>query len=124
MNPLNIEATNNTPAINFNPKSSSLEIKGDSYPENSFTFYTPILELIEEFIQTKPQMFICKFQLIYFNSSTSKVLYDLLDMLDDAKDDINIKIDWNYDKKNYSAQESGEEFKEDYEDLNFNLIAI
>lgn len=121
---LEIEATNNTPAIHFDPQSAVLEIKGDSYPENSFSFYTPVLEWVEEFIAEKPQRLTCSFELIYFNSSTSKVLYDLLDMLNDAKEDIEIQVDWNYDEKNFSALEAGEEFQEDYEELTFNLITI
>lgn len=121
---LHIEATNNTPLIDFDPKNSVLEIKGDSYPENSFSFYTPVLEWIEEFLQSRPQHLTCNFELIYFNSSTSKVLYDLLDMLNDAKDEIDVHVYWYYNKMNYSALEAGEEFQEDYEELDFQLSAV
>ncbi len=123
MESLLIKATNSTPEINFNFESGNLLIKGDSYPENAFAFYKPVMKWIEEFIAINQKRINLNVQLIYFNSSTSKTLYDLFDILNEIKkDDIDVIINWIYDEKNYSAFEFGEEFKEDYELLTFNLV--
>ena len=123
MESLIIKASNNTPEINFDISTYILAIKGDSYPENAFSYYKPIMKWVEDFVATKPLCITLELELIYFNSSTSKTLYDLLDILSDIdEDNTQIIINWYYDKKNYSALESGEEFQEDYEDLKFNLI--
>ncbi len=122
---LKIEATNNTPEIELNAQSAIFTIRGDSYPENSFSFYQPVMTWIENFIASQPASILIKLELIYFNSSTSKILYDLFDLLNDAQEEgVEIKVNWYYDQKNYAAQESAEEFQEDYETLTFNLVAL
>ncbi len=124
MESLIIKSTNNTPQINFDIDVSTLLIKGDSYPENAFSFYKPIMEWVEDFVDSKPKKIALELELIYFNSSTSKILYDLLDLFNDLNSsDTKVLVNWYYDKKNLAAFESGEEFQEDYEDLEFNLIS-
>ena len=64
-------------------------------------------------------------EMIYFNSSSSKVLMNLFDMLDEkAAAGIKIVINWLYDEENDIALEYGEEFLEDLEDATFNLVRI
>ena len=61
--------------------------------------------------------------IIYFNSSSSKLFFDLFDLLEEAHDNgKEIMIHWLYDTENENALEAGEDFKEDFESLNFNLI--
>jgi hypothetical protein len=62
-------------------------------------------------------------EIIYFNSSSSKLFFDFFDILDEArKNGCTIEVNWYYDKENESSLEAGEDFKEDFEDLTFNLI--
>ena len=60
-------------------------------------------------------------EITYFNSSSSKLFFDFFDLLDEAKDDNKIKINWIYDEENESAEEAGEDFIEDFEDLDITL---
>ena len=48
MNTLNIAATDDTPLVNFNETDSSLKISGRSMPEDAISFYTPIIQWLEE----------------------------------------------------------------------------
>lgn len=43
MEPLTILPTSSTPLVNFDPASNTLLIIGESYPENSFNFYAPLV---------------------------------------------------------------------------------
>ncbi len=49
MDSLNIEPTEFTPKINFDPDNNLFEISGFSRPENVIGFYRPILKWLDEF---------------------------------------------------------------------------
>jgi len=61
-------------------------------------------------------------EIVYFNSSSSKLFFDLFDLLDEVKDKYKITINWIYDEENESAEEAGEDFIEDFEDLDIKLV--
>jgi hypothetical protein len=62
-------------------------------------------------------------EIIYFNSSSSKLFFDFFDLLEEASGNgKEIEVNWLYDGENESAEEAGEDFKEDFESLNFNLV--
>lgn len=125
MERLYIEETKYTPKIDFNPESQIFEIRGKSYPENTFEFYEPILSWIKEFFNSKERRD-CKFnfEIIYYNSSSSKVLYDMFDVLEESVDSHSIEINWLYDEENETALEAGEDFQEDFESLNIKLVEV
>ena len=124
METLEIIATKSSPEINFNSQNNTLSISGESYPENTAQFYEPVFEWIEAYLsELDDQPVSINMELIYFNSSSSKVLMDIFDMLDEASDDgKNITLNWIYDEENDAALEYGEEFAEDVETLTFNLV--
>jgi len=124
MENLKIQATKSSPEIFFDAKSNILSMIGESYPENTAKFYEPVFSWMEEYISsTIDQQIIFNIELIYFNSSSSKVLMDIFDILEIAsKAGKKIKLNWIYDEDNDAALEYGEEFEEDIESLDFNLV--
>jgi len=124
MENLKIEATKYTPEITFDASQNLLEIKGETYPENTAEFYAPVFTWLEEYIiQLQDQEVTLNLEITYFNSSSSKVLMDLFDRFESAfKDGKKITLSWIYDKENESAQEYGEEFQEDLDVLTLNMV--
>ncbi|MFK5892401.1 MAG: DUF1987 domain-containing protein [Pseudomonadota bacterium] len=124
METLEITATKSSPEINFNAATNTLSMIGESYPENTAKFYEPIFLWLEEYINSlEDQQVTFNLELIYFNSSSSKALMDIFDLLEDASEEgKNIIINWIYDEDNDAALEYGEEFAEDIESLTFNLV--
>lgn len=124
MENLVIEASNYTPAISFDAQSHVLDIRGKSYPENTWEFYTRVFKWLELYLKNEASADITvNIELIYFNSSSSKVLLDLFDLLEEsAADGKTITVNWVYDAEDEDALEFGEEFKEDMESLAFNLV--
>ncbi len=119
------EATKHTPKVFFNAENNVLEINGESYPENMAEFAAPIFSWLEEYLeQLENQPFTVDIELTYFNSSSSKMLLDLFDRLEEEVSDNGKKItvNWIYDADNDSSEEYGEEFQEDLESLTFNLV--
>lgn len=120
-----IEATKQTPEIDFDMEKHILTIKGELFPENVAEFSAPIFSWLEEQLaQLKQQTLTVNVELNYFNSSSSKMLLDLFDRLEEEIVDHskNIIVNWFYDVDNDYAQEYGEEFQEDLEKLTFNLV--
>ncbi|MBU2514719.1 DUF1987 domain-containing protein [bacterium] len=124
MDNLLIEATKYTPRIFFNADTNILEISGETYPENTAEFYSPVFDWLEKYLnQLQNQAVIVNMEIIYFNSSSSKVLMDLFDRFEDSvREGKNIVINWIFDKEDESALEYGEEFQEDLEVLKLNLV--
>lgn len=111
---LHIEKTNSTPGIDFDAESGLLRIRGESFPENVVKFYTPIIEWIKEYISLTEEEILFVFEIPYFNSSSSKILMTIFDLLEqEVKLGRKISVKWRCDQDNETAIECGEEFKED-----------
>lgn len=117
---LKIEETKYTPAISMNPN-GDISIIGKSYPENTFEFYEPVMKWIEKYFAGGFNRLEVNMEITYFNSSSSKLFFDFFDLLEENNNS-NIVINWIYDKDNESALEAGEDFKDDFEGLNINLV--
>lgn len=124
MENLIIEETKYTPSIKLDFKKGLLELMGKSYPENTFEFYKPMMDWVEKYFDGNEQKkTVVNMEIIYFNSSSSKLFFDFFDLLEEAHNNgKDIEINWIYDEENESALEAGEDFKEDFVTLNFNLI--
>ncbi len=124
MENLKIKGSKYIPDILFDYRNNVLQIKGKSYPENTAEFYSPVLSWLEEYLeQLDNQEVTVNIELTYFNSSSSKVLMDFFDMLDEAAcDGKNITLNWLFDEDDETMLDYGEEFMEDVDALKFNLV--
>jgi hypothetical protein len=110
---LEIEATNSTPRVSYDETSHVLSISGESYPENSFQFYAPVFEALAKALESAPS-FRLRIQVSYMNSSSTKCVLDILDMLCEASErGCDARVVWLYDSENERALDLAEEFKED-----------
>ncbi len=111
-----IEKTKSTPEIYFDPNQNKLKIKGQSYPENSFKFYEPVLFWLDEYLAQVEQAVLVEidFHMPYINTSSSKCLMMMLDKLETAyRNGKKVGVLWYYDKENETALECAEDFQED-----------
>lgn len=123
MNNLIIESTKYTPKIEM-LIDGKIIIIGKSYPENTFEFYEPVMKWLKEYFEiTQNEKTVIDMEITYFNSSSSKLFFDFFDMLEENNSKHKIEINWIYDEENESALEAGEDFKDDFEDLNITLVA-
>ncbi|MDF2925753.1 MAG: hypothetical protein K0R57_4667 [Paenibacillaceae bacterium] len=124
MKSLYIAATKSTPEVQFLPEDKLLQFIGQSYPENVFKFYEPVLQWVDEYLEqpvTQPLMI--RIQIPYMNTSSTKCYMMMLEKFDDAyaagKD---VSLQWLYNPDNENELECAEEFKEDLS-LPFHIIA-
>ncbi len=126
MEKLIVEATKSSPFVHFDHEKHTLEIKGESYPENAAKTYAPMFDWLEEYLMgLKEEVVQVNLEITYFNSSSSKILINFFDMLEDAaRDGKKIVVNWHYHEDNETALECGEEFMEDMNLVEFNLREI
>lgn len=110
MNSFILEATEDTPEINFDPASKEFYISQRSLPENAIDFYAPVLEWVQGFLESKPQKLFVDFRLEYFNTASAKQLAKLLLVLEKHKDQTQININWYYKPEDKDMLSSGTRF--------------
>ena len=122
MENLILESTNYTPKISFDAGKGLMEFSGKSYPENTFDFYMPVISWLKNYFPRAKEKTVVDFEISYFNSTSSKLFFDIFDILEEAvANGSEIEINWYYDEENESALEAGEDFKDDFNTLNINL---
>ena len=124
MNSLLIEATSATPRIAFDWEAGLMSIRGESYPENSFAFFQPVIDAVARFLAEAERPLRMDVALSYLNTSSVKCIMDLLDMLEDAHaKGQTVEVNWYCDPENDRAVEVAEEFAEDVT-LPFPIVAL
>ena len=109
-----IKGTNTTPEIYFDPSENSFSISGISIPENTPKFYEPVFKLFEDFIHAYNDSLSVKINLLHFNTSSSKVLFNLSRLIAKLNDLSNkVQITWYCDPDD----EDMIEIIEDYSDI-------
>ncbi len=123
MENLNIQATQRTPEVDFNFEKSIFFLRGESYPEDVTSFYGPVISQLREHLASREGVEISfGFELIYFNSSTAKILFGLFENLDEAASAGNkVNITWAFEEDDDNMEEMGAEFAEDLEHADFQL---
>lgn len=111
MSTIHITSTTFTPAIYFNPSKGILDIKGRSSPENTPSFYSPIKSAINTDLNA--DRLNVRLRLEYFNTSSSKCLFDILRSVKSIQEtgkEVNIK--WYYEEDDEDMMEAGEDYSE------------
>ena len=114
MSDLNIVATQSTPLITASREAGTVEMRGDSYPENTFEFFTPVITWIDAYLKESAAPLRFKLYLLYLNTSSVKAMMDIFDMLEEAHGTgREVAVCWFYDSENERIADLAEEFKED-----------
>ena len=124
LEPLAVPGTLSSPQVEADAQTGILSLSGESYPENSFEFFRPILEWVADFLERDGRALTVELRLTYLNTSSIKCMMDLMDELDDAHGQGRaVVLNWYYDQENDRALDLAEEFREDLT-LPFNIIPV
>ncbi|WP_107758838.1 DUF1987 domain-containing protein [Dickeya sp. Secpp 1600] len=124
---LHIAGTASTPTVDFRFDTHQLSLSGESYPENAAAFYGPLIERLQRYLQTplasataQSTRIDVHVSLPYFNSSSTKMLFSLFNILDQAaQQQLPIALHWYYDQEDDIAEEFGQELHIDFSALEF-----
>ena len=123
MENIKIEATERSPDVDFNFTDNTFLLKGESYPEDVSAFFGPIMSAFEEHLGgLNGQSVTFTFDLIYFNSSSAKIIMGLFETLEEAAENGNdVDVIWRFEEDDDNMEELGEEFGEDLETARFTM---
>ena len=111
MEKLVTEANEDSPYIFFDGDLGIIEIKGKSLPEDAILCYTPLYELVREYIKNPKQSTTINFSLEYLNSSSAKKILEIITLLEDLPSQgFQVEIKWFYNANDEDMFEEGEEF--------------
>jgi hypothetical protein len=120
MDKLIISPTHTTPEIRFSVEDNIFQIRGNSRPEDVRALYYPVIEWIKELadniisnkinIYSKENPLRFHVDLLYFNSSSAKFLYDIFSELKRLSDaGITLIVEWVYEKEDIDMLDAGKD---------------
>lgn len=114
MENINIASTQSTPSIQTDFRNGVVEMRGDSYPENSFELFSPVLDWIDAYLREDARPLRVDLHLLYLNTSSVKAMMDIFELLEQAhRAGRDVGVNWYYDEQNERVAELAEEFRED-----------
>ena len=114
MDTLIIKSTEYTPEITLDKEQNIFEFKGNSLPENAVRFYQPVIDWFREYLNNPNSVTDVYFNLGYINSSSSKKIMDLLEVLEDIIEQSDNKVNafWRYEEDDEVNEDTGKAFQE------------
>lgn len=114
MNTLEIPAKVASPYIKLTP-GGQLEIKGKSFDDEVVSLYAILNQKIQEYGASGKDSLDVNIYLKYFNTASSKCLFDLLHEIRKLQDKKGVKVSmvWNYIEGDDDMKEEIEEFREE-----------
>lgn len=117
------DATSRTPAVTLDPAKGIFSLVGESYPEDITGFYGPVRVALNEALQSLSGPFSVDLKLVYFNSSSARVLMELMDQMDEfAQAGAEIKVSWYCDPDDDITREFAEDISEELSAVTFEII--
>lgn len=120
------EATERSPELKFDFTNHRLLLSGESYPEDAAAFFGPLLQALSKYLDSlSVESVELELRMTYFNSSSAKALMNIFQLLERAAArGLPIRVRWFYDPEDDAMEEFGEDFSEDFEHGEFELIAL
>ena len=120
-----IKATADSPEIDFKFSADTLLMKGESYPENAAAFYADVLSRTRAYLDSSPASVQVDVALVYFNSSSTKILFSFFNLLNDAASKgAKVVLNWYHDADDDTIQEFGQELHDDFPLIDFHDHAL
>ncbi|MBB4265491.1 DUF1987 domain-containing protein [Roseospira visakhapatnamensis] len=123
MDTISIAPTDRSPLVEFDFSQGRFRLEGESYPENSASFFAPLLAALRAFLEsddTRPVSF--DLAMTYFNSSSAKALMNMFQMLEDAgARGREVVVNWHFHPDDDTMEEFGEDFGLDFENAAFRM---
>jgi hypothetical protein len=110
---VHLKGTVKTPEIYLDKNEGKIELQGRSIPEDAKQLYFPILKWFGEYIKHPQQKTRIVFKLEYFNTASSKMIFELIGYIKKLKEQgHDFSIEWHYLEDDDDILDSGETFKE------------
>lgn len=111
------------PSVSFNYEKGECTLAGESYMEDCYKFYTPLIDWLTEYCKQKMNL-VFNFKLYYFNTQSSRMILSIIEVLMHYKARGGTpEINWYYLQSDPDMVEEVEDFERE-SGLEINLIEI
>lgn len=69
------------PSVSFNETTGMCLIEGESFMDNTYEFYAPLIEWLKSYCMFSSNTVTFTVKLTYFNTSTSRMLLEMLELI-------------------------------------------
>lgn len=107
---LKIERGEDTPAISFSRSGGMLHLSGRSLPEDAFSFYKPVFDWLDAYLQSPHSETTLTVNLEYFNTASAKQVFRIIGLMSALAKTGKVKVIWHYDEGDRDMRSSGERF--------------
>jgi len=119
---LKIEQEKKMPRISFDNAKGKFEIEGAILPENSIKFFTPLVDYIKEYLKNPLPTTTVDLYIVYFNTSSSKQVYELIKLFYAARANTSVTVNWLFDEDDEDMEETGKEYDAFFQEMPFNFL--
>lgn len=100
------------PSIFFDAETGHCEIAGESFMEEPFKFYAPLIDWITKYINSDKKSITFVLKLNYFNTRSSKMLLEIFKLLKEfSNNGAKVEINWYYDPSDDDMKMELDDFK-------------
>lgn len=122
MNRILIEETKHSPGVILDPKTGVFEMRGSSFLDNAYEFYTPLIEWVKQYEKNPAPTTKLLFELNYINTSSQRMIFDFLKRINELhKSGSTVHIDWLFDENDYDLRDVGEDLLS-FMDFSYKII--
>ena len=117
------EKTESTPYALVDEEKKYIKLSGRSFHENTVEFFQPITKWLDAYLETDFGELTFDCAMDYFNSSTVKTVHNMLKKMDRHTSGANkVIVNWITTANNKIVIECGEDFQDDFDKLELNLV--
>jgi hypothetical protein len=118
-----VKSTYFTPQVIFNAETGECSITGESYLEDTWDFYRPILGWLKQYAEEVKTPINFTFDLTYYNTSSSKCFLDIVKQLKEYQDaGGSVVINWKHPEDDDDIREEAEDYK-NFLNIEINIIS-
>jgi len=115
--------TTSTPYVLVDEEKNYMKLEGRSFHENVVDFFQEIDDWLDNYLASDFAVFTFDCEMNYFNSSTAKLLLNLIMKMDKhASSQKKIIVNWISTESNAIVIECGEDFQEEVSNVEFTLV--
>lgn len=118
---LQLDASEDTPIVDFDAATGVLKVVGRALPEDAHSFFSPLQEWVERYVESPAMQTTVDLKIDYFNSAATRYIFNILKELEDlASSGKAVKVIWNFNKNDEMIAAKGEEL-ESMLDVSFDM---
>ena len=119
-----IEGQRRSLKVEINGETGVFLFAGVSLPENTNSFFEPILEMIDDYLKAPKEKTVLNFYIEYLNTSSALFLRRIVMACEKELDNERLDVNWHYEKDDEDIRDFGEDFRSIFKVVDINLVEI